>query len=121
MHVVLLTADLMTQSRVEAAATRSAASLRTVSNPVALASSVAESSATAVILDLTLATLDVATSVAQLKALPGAKPILIAFGPHVHESLLAAAQAAGCDEVLSRGQFFAHLDEILGRSTAPPK
>jgi hypothetical protein len=33
----------------------------------------------------------------------------------VHEGLLAAAQGAGCDEVLSRGQFFAQLDGIVRR------
>ena len=118
MNVVLLTADLMTQSRVEAAALRSAVSLRSVSNPSALAASVVESSAAAVILDLTLPTLDVAASVAELKSLPGVKPTIIAFGPHVHEPLLAAAQAAGCDEVLSRGQFFSQLDAILSRIAA---
>jgi CheY-like chemotaxis protein len=121
MNVVLLTADLMTQSRVEAAATRSAVSLRSVSDPTGLATSVAELLASAVILDLTLPTLDVAASVAQLRSLPGVKPVIIAFGPHVHESLLAAAQEAGCDEVLSRGQFFAQLDSILGRSFAAPQ
>ncbi len=40
-------------------------------------------------------------------------PAIIAFGPHVHENLLAAARAAGCDDVLSRGQFFGQLDAIL--------
>jgi hypothetical protein len=38
---------------------------------------------------------------------------IIAFGPHVHVERLAAARAAGCDEVVSRGQFFARLDAIL--------
>jgi hypothetical protein len=40
---------------------------------------------------------------------------VIAFGPHVHEDRLAAARAAGCDSVLSRGQFFSQAENVLGR------
>jgi DNA-binding response OmpR family regulator len=38
---------------------------------------------------------------------------VIAFGPHVQDALLEAAQAAGCDRVLTRGQFSAHVAKIL--------
>jgi hypothetical protein len=38
---------------------------------------------------------------------------VVAFGPHVHEERLAAARNAGCDEVVSRGEFFARLDAIV--------
>jgi hypothetical protein len=58
--------------------------------------------------------------VAQLKTTPGAPPTIIAFGPHVHEALLDAATQAGCDEVFSRGQFFAQLDEIISRNLGDP-
>lgn len=37
----------------------------------------------------------------------------IAFGPHVQEAKLAAAVAAGCSPVLSRGKFTAKLPELL--------
>jgi CheY-like chemotaxis protein len=121
MNVVLLTGDLMTQSRVEAAAVRCGASLRSASDSARLAAKSAESPASTVIVDLTLASLDVAPLVAQLKSLPGVKPLVIAFGPHVHEALLDAAAKAGCDEVLSRGQFFAQLDANLARWIAAPQ
>jgi hypothetical protein len=49
----------------------------------------------------------------QLLALGDGRPQVVAFGPHVHETLLVAAEAAGCDLVLSRGQFFSRLDEIV--------
>ena len=42
-------------------------------------------------------------------------PAIVAFGPHVHEASLEAARAAGCDEVLSRGQFLSQADAIIAR------
>lgn len=38
---------------------------------------------------------------------------LIGFGPHVHVDRLAAAQNAGFDYVLSRGQISSGLDQLL--------
>ena len=37
----------------------------------------------------------------------------VAYGPHVHENLLNAARAAGFGQVMSRGQFQAHHQELL--------
>jgi len=37
----------------------------------------------------------------------------IGFGSHVDHELLAAARAAGCEEVLPRSRFFARLGELL--------
>ena len=37
----------------------------------------------------------------------------IGFGSHVDQELLAAARAAGCEEVLPRSRFFARLGELL--------
>jgi len=42
---------------------------------------------------------------------------VVAFGPHVHEERLAAAREAGCDEVLSRGEFFARVNAIVQGSS----
>lgn len=39
----------------------------------------------------------------------------VAYGPHVREEQLAAAAAAGCTEVLARGQFNATFPQILRR------
>lgn len=38
------------------------------------------------------------------------RPYIIGFGSHVDDSLLAAAEQAGCDEVLPRSVFFKRLD-----------
>ncbi len=40
-------------------------------------------------------------------------PRTIGFGSHVDRELLDAARAAGCQEVLPRSRFFAHLEELL--------
>jgi DNA-binding NarL/FixJ family response regulator len=67
-----------------------------------------------VILDLSHAGLDPSQVAKRLGALvPGVA--IVAFGPHVHRERLAAATEAGCDLVVSRGQFHAEMDSILAR------
>lgn len=39
---------------------------------------------------------------------------VVGFASHVDDALLAAAEAAGCDEVLPRSRFFAGLARRLG-------
>jgi hypothetical protein len=39
----------------------------------------------------------------------------MACAPHVHEQSLAAAVAAGCDAVITRGQFEARVDAQLAQ------
>ena len=41
------------------------------------------------------------------------RPKFVAYGPHVHKDLLEAARVAGCDVVLTKGQFTRDLQEIL--------
>ena len=114
MSVVLLSRDLMTSSRVEGAALRQQISLRTVGGVEQAVAECSDKPVALVIVDLATASLDVAGLVEGLKQLPSA-PSIVAFGPHVHEAALAAARDAGCDEVLSRGQFFAQLDAVVAR------
>ena len=72
---------------------------------------------TLVIVDLSTPGLDVAGFVKRLRGIKASDAMselrIIAFGPHVHEDRLAAAREAGCDEVMSRGQFFGAIDAIL--------
>ncbi len=114
MTVILLTADLAVISRVEGAASRIGAATRAVSaESEAIELCVAEQ-ANLLIADLNLASLNVMSLVERVKAAATDPPRIIAFGPHVHAERLAEAREAGCDEVMSRGQFFAQLDAILG-------
>ena len=111
--LVLLTADLTVISRVEGAAARAGAKVRVVSSESQAVECCAAESAECIIIDLSLPSLDLKALVAQLTSATPTAPRAIAFGPHVHEERLAAARDAGCNEVVSRGQFFAQLDTLL--------
>lgn len=116
MNILLLSNDLMVSSRVDGAALRAGISAKTVPTIEALAAACREGPVASVIVDLSTPSIDVRVLVEQLSAMGAARPRIVAFGPHVHESLLAAARLAGCDDVISRGQFFAQLDAIVQRS-----
>jgi AmiR/NasT family two-component response regulator len=111
--VLLLTSDLATSSKVAGAAMRQSVRLEVAMDASALAGKAAEARPRLVILDLSTPRLDIAAAVRGLTFDAPVRPTIVAFGPHVHEALLAAASAAGCDRVLSRGQFHAHVDELL--------
>jgi len=115
MTIVLLSTDLMVVSRVEGAAAKSGQSHRAASNAIQAIDFCRAEPSGVLIVDLGMPTLDVNALVGELKAGAQAPPRIVAFGPHVHEERLAAARQAGCDEVVSRGQFFAQLDAILRR------
>jgi CheY-like chemotaxis protein len=111
--VLLLSTDLATSSKVAGAGARQRVQISTVSSAATIAEKAAADNYALAIIDLSTPSLDVGEAVAQLRALPNPPGKIIAFGPHVHEALLDRANAAGCDLVLSRGQFHARLDELL--------
>ncbi len=112
--VLLISTDLMTTSKVDGAAARTGVSLRSVAPDGAVKLAQAESPGL-VILDLSAPIADIARLVTDLRAAtPEAK--VIAFGPHVHEVKLQAAQDAGCDQVLTRGQFHKQIDQLLSEA-----
>ena len=113
MSILLLSADLATSSKLSAAASRQGNTLGVAYSVEALLEKSAAQPASLVILDLSLAGLVVANVLMKLRSLPTPPSAVIAFGPHVHENLLAAANAAGCDRVLSRGQMIGRAEEIL--------
>ena len=43
---------------------------------------------------------------------------ILAYGPHVQDHVLEAAKTAGCDRVLTRGQFHAQVAQIFADATA---
>jgi len=113
MSVVLLTRDLAVVSQVDAAAARMGMAAQTVSSVSdAVARCIAEQ-ARLVVIDLGMPSLDVSELLAQVKTATPTPPRFVAFGPHVHTERLAAARDAGCDEVISRGAFFAQLEAVL--------
>ncbi|CAN5204976.1 hypothetical protein BH18ACT4_BH18ACT4_15770 [soil metagenome] len=101
MKIVVLAPDLMDQSRIRAATAAHDAVF--VGRPEALAAAADDSDL--VIVDLSRrGVLDVLGAIG---------PRTIGFGSHVDHELLAAAAAAGCDEVLPRSQFFRRLPVLV--------
>ena len=115
MTVVLLSGDLAVLSRVEGAASDIGQRVRSVSTESQAVEFCEENNAKILIVDLSMPSLDLAGLVSQLKTNENSRTRIVAFGPHVHEQRLVAARAAGCDLVVSRGQFFSQLETILKR------
>lgn len=116
MTVVLLSGDLAVFSRVEGAGRSIGETVRQATAGPQAVERCASESARLLLVDLSTSGINVGELVAQLKA-SIAPPRIIAFGPHVHEQRLAEAQSAGCDLVVSRGQFFAQIDSLLRSTT----
>ena len=114
MTVILVTHDLAVISQVDGAAARIGAIARAVSNEADAAQRCVEERAELIVIDLGMPSLDINTLVERVKAATITPPRFVAFGPHVHGERLAAARDAGCDSVISRGQFFAQMDAVLG-------
>lgn len=113
--VVLFSNDLTVLSRVEGAATRLDKNVRSVSTAAQLADCGGEGAPELLIIDLSSPSVDIEKLVAQWKMQAASATRIVAFGPHVHEERLAAARQAGCDVVVSRGQFFSQLESIVGQ------
>ena len=113
MTVLMLTADLMFSSRVNGAAATQDVEARFVASTDALVESTAEiEDLRMVILDLTTAGCDPSTIVAELRHRQ-TPPIIVAYAPHIQVARLDQARAAGCDRVLTRGQFDNSINTLL--------
>lgn len=112
MSVLLITADLACLSSVTGGARRTGIDLRTAAGTEAALAMLSKKPARLIVIDLGTRDLAVAETVPRLRELMPDVAI-VAFGPHVHEHLLAAAREAGCTLVVSRGQFHARMDEFL--------
>ena len=104
MNLILLSSDLITQSKVAGAAQALGLMSVVASNIGRLLEAAGEPAI--VVLDLATQGYDPADVVSQLRKLPHTPLAILAFGPHVHEARLKAAVDAGCDAVFARGQFF---------------
>jgi CheY-like chemotaxis protein len=113
--VAFLTGDLVFPSRVAPVAQRLGAQFVTAGNAETLLTKIDSASVDRVIvlLDLNSPAVDPGAIAPQLKMRSKPQTSMIAFGPHVHAAKLAAAQAAGCDLVLTRGQFDAQIESLL--------
>lgn len=115
MSAVALVSDLAMQSQLAGAAERAGVNLAFAGDLEAACAKVESLTPTLVIVDLSEASHDPRTLVPRLKQVLPQAATIVAFGPHVHKERLARALAAGCDLVISRGQFHAEMAEILKR------
>lgn len=108
--VVAHVPDLMDRSRLAGVA---GAAVVFVVDPAELAASAATAAADVVVVDL--ARPGVMAAVAAGMPCP-----VVGFGSHVDADLLDAARRAGCDQVLPRSRFFAHVASVLSAAAGPP-
>jgi DNA-binding NarL/FixJ family response regulator len=111
--ILLITSDLGCMSSVTGAAKRTGAELRTALGASSIDDKLAETAPALVIVDLSMPGLKPAELIPSLRARLPDDARILAFGSHVHTALLAAAREAGCDVVVSRGEFHARMDDYL--------
>ena len=112
--VLFLSSDLVFSSRLAGAGQRVGVPVSAVSSLDAAIARLPGDSVGLVILDLSTSTVDPQAAVSRLRESQPALAI-VAFAPHVHEDRLRAAADAGCNEVLTRGQFDRQMEQLLAR------
>jgi CheY-like chemotaxis protein len=89
-------------------------------DPKRLPERLAQAPARAVMLDLNHRSGAAVEAVRALKADPATTRVpVLGFVSHVQTDLIAAARAAGCDEILARSAFTAQLPELLRKFAIP--
>lgn len=117
MSLLILTADLMFSTRVQMAARSVGKQAYVALSAPKAVELLAAHDITTTCVDLSAPGVDAAATLAALREASRVQPLrVIAYAPHVHEAKLAAAQAAGYDAVLTRGQFDRGMAEIAAGS-----
>jgi hypothetical protein len=114
MSLLLVSADLMTGSKVAAVAGRVGLGYAAAMSTAAVFDKLTEGT-NIVVLDLSTPGLKSPELVPKLRTALKVRPRIVAFGPHVYGELLEEAETSGCDIVVSRGEFFARMPELLTR------
>ena len=105
--------DLMFSSKVNAAARGQ--TVAWMPRGANVAAFVAEQKPDVLLLDLGNPKLDPVAAIQAIKSAPETRSVIvIAYSGHTEEALIAAAQAAGADQVMSKGEFTRRLPELLG-------
>ena len=118
--VLCLVDDLLFSVKISTAAKALAAPIFFERSPDAALARVREKQPSLVIFDLNSAKLRPLEIIAQMKADPRLKTIrTLGYVSHVQTEVIAAARAAGIDEVLARSAFADRLGQILSASSTP--
>ena len=115
MAICVLSMDLMFPSRVGAAAAARGVQVKTAMSTAALEDRLEEGHCRLLIIDLASNAADIAQLVPEIRAGRNPPETILAVGPHVQEDALRLAADAGCDLVMTNGQFHAQTDELLAR------
>lgn len=126
MSVLFISAELMFVSRVSGVASSLGTQLHTALSGAKGEEMLATVRPSIVVVDLSAPGVDIEKLMTSVRAMAQADvasassvPKVVAFAPHVHEQKLAAAKAAGCDAVLSRGQFDRSITDVLSGRIFP--
>jgi CheY-like chemotaxis protein len=112
MCIVLLSRDLILLARTQGAANKLGVALHNAADPVQACSLIQANQCRGVVIDLRVPALQLQELVPEFR-LASEQLTVIACGPHVHEASLTAAREAGCDVVVTRGQFERDAEAIL--------
>jgi DNA-binding response OmpR family regulator len=113
MNIVLLSRDLMLQSRLGSAARNVGIEYLTANDAAKAIQLATDEACRGVIIDLKESGLNIAELVPNLRSIRGEGFLIAACGPHVQEAALNAARDAGCNVVATRGQFERDAEAIL--------
>lgn len=113
--LTILTTDLLFASRFHAVAREAAVETQTALTAEQAAAAAATGQLQALFLDLELPSLDLPELLVRMRA--HGVPV-VAYGPHVQHGKLDAARQAGCQRVLSRGEFDRGLPQLLAEYSA---
>jgi len=111
-RAVYVTSDLLFSSRVTQAARKQGLEIAVVGSEERMLEESVAGDVSLVILDLGRVGSDLHQYVAALRGQAPATTI-VAYAPHVDEAALASAQSAGCDLVLTRGQFDREISQLM--------
>jgi CheY-like chemotaxis protein len=115
MTIVLFSTDLMLASTAQGAAARHGANLIVAAGAAAAIEACRTAQVALVAVDLRTPGLDLGALVPAIRAASTEAVHVLACAPHVHEASLAAAAAAKCDEVVTRGEFERRFDAAVAR------
>jgi CheY-like chemotaxis protein len=115
--MIIVSGELMFTSRVSLAAQAQGKPCRVALSAARALDLLAEEPTNLICVDLSAPGVNIGEYVPTLRAANAANELtIVAFAPHVHETKLAAAQAAGCDVVMTRGQFDRSIEELVARA-----
>jgi len=116
--VLCVVDDMLFASKIRAAAGATGTSVAFEKDPAVVTARVASERPSLVIFDLDSARLRAVETIAALKADPGiAATRTLGYVSHVQTDRIAAARAAGIDDVKARSAFASQLGEILQSAT----